>query len=68
MAVTVCSALPSIALSNWLMAGLGNSIFIVVVSMVGATLSMYLIGLDREWRFKVKQVLFSRLSKIGGAK
>ncbi len=68
MAVIVFSALPSIALSNWLMAGFGNSILIVVVSMVVATLSMYFIGLDREWRLKVKQVLSSRLSKIGGAK
>jgi len=63
--VILLSALPSMATHYLLPDGLFSTAIVIVVSMVSATTSMYFIGLDKNWRIKVKQVFISRLLKFG---
>lgn len=66
--VIILSAFPSIIMRSLLPEGLIPTIAVIFFSMTSATLSMYFIGLDKNWRAKVKQVLANRLLKFGKKK
>ncbi|WP_198330402.1 lipopolysaccharide biosynthesis protein [Psychrobacter cibarius] len=68
MLVILLSALPSMATHYLLPDGLLSTAIVIVVSMASATTSMYFIGLDKNWRIKVKQVFVNRLLKFGKKK
>lgn len=63
--VMLLSALPGVALKNWLAEGFLASVLIIFVCMLSATVCMYFLGLDRYWRKKTKDVLLSRVFKVG---
>jgi len=64
--IIIISSIPGIALNRWLPESLYASALVIAVSMLGATLCMYYIGLDRTWRLKIKQLLISRFFKARG--
>lgn len=63
MLVILLSALPSIGIHYLLPQGFLPTVIVIMVSMVSATISMYFIGLDENWRVKIKQVLLNKLFK-----
>ncbi|ANG61158.1 polysaccharide biosynthesis protein [Marinobacterium aestuarii] len=63
--VTFFSAIPALALKNWLDKGLVASALVVLVSVAAATLCMYYLGLDKLWRSKTKEMVMRRVFKVG---
>lgn len=66
--VMVISAIPSILLGRQLTEGFIATIFLFLCSMILSITSMYYLGLDRLWRKKTKDMLFTKLNKMRGLK
>ncbi|MCB1811268.1 MAG: polysaccharide biosynthesis protein [Candidatus Competibacteraceae bacterium] len=61
MIIVLVTALPVFILNNILPESLYGSALLIFISFILSTVSMYFIGLDKEWRLKVKIMIRSRL-------
>ena len=65
--VVLASSLPIVWLREWLPTGVFFTVLLMACSVMLATVSMYYLGLDRFWREKSRQIIFSQLAKLRGA-
>lgn len=54
------SAIPSIYLRNSLPDFVGYSTLVIVVCLILSTVSMYYLGLDKYWRYKIRKLIIDR--------
>jgi O-antigen/teichoic acid export membrane protein len=64
MAVVLVSALPIFVFNQILPDGVYWSALLIFTSIVFSTVAMYYIGLDNEWRMKVRVMIRSRMPKL----
>jgi O-antigen/teichoic acid export membrane protein len=67
MAIVLVTALPIYIFNKLMPEGYYWSALVILVSIVLSTLAMYFIGLDKEWRLKVKNMIRSRMPKLQSA-
>lgn len=64
MAIVLVTAIPVTVADELLPEGFYWTVLVICTSVVASTFAMYFIGLDQEWRLKVKNVIRSRMIKF----
>ncbi len=64
MAIVLVTAVPIFVFNKILPDGLYWSALVIFASFVLSTVAMYYIGLDKEWRSKVKVMILSRIPRL----
>ena len=59
--ISAVSLLPSFAILYLLPEGIWYSIFVIIMSMLLASIAMYFIGLNKDWRMKVRIVFQKKI-------
>ena len=67
MSIVLVTAIPVFIFNKILPEGIYWSALVIFSSLVLSTVAMYFIGLDKEWRLKVKNMIRSRLPKLQSA-
>ena len=67
MIIVLVTAIPIFFFKKMVPAGIFWSALVIFSSFVLSTVAMYFIGLDKEWRLKVKNMIRSRLPKLQSA-
>lgn len=64
LVVVFCSASPSIALKSLLPTGPLYTILIILCSFLINGICIYFLGLDKQWRLRVRQLLIQKTKKV----
>jgi hypothetical protein len=67
MSIVLVTAIPVFIFNKILPEGIYWSALVIFSSFFLSTVAMYFIGLDKEWRLKVKNMIRSRLPKLQSA-
>lgn len=67
MVIVLVTAVPTFIFNKILPEGFYGTALVIFASFVLSTVAMYFIGLDKDWRLKVKNMIRSRLPKLKSA-
>lgn len=62
--IILASCIPILLLIELLPNGFYWSVLIVIISFILSSFVMYFIGLNKEWRLKIKNIVFVRVSRL----
>jgi len=64
VSIVLASCIPIVLLNAFLPEGVYWSVLVMFLSFVLSSFSMYFIGLNKEWRLKIKNMVFVRISRL----